>query len=949
MVMVPTANVSQEDSMESGKAIMERQTARRAPANMTQMLESLFAGINLAKDLTAKCRGRALQLTDDEMQNIIQDLENVIGNICDHLGSIPASALRGNAYTDMSTNAVTDRPNRRSVYDSDMPRLVDFLRGMYHESHEFGGQSFNSLPEVAEYVEPLYDGFFCPLTNEVMTDPVTTDGGVTYDRRAIEDHFEKSADNSESVFCPVTKVPLQSKAVMSNASLKSVIAEWRRRNEAMRIRIARTALSLSTTEAMVLEAIHELKLLAKVRGKNKELMHKIGVTKFLSRLLDNHNAQIRRDALELLCLLVEDEEGKGIIGKTKAIARTVKLLSSDTADERHTAISFLLQLSESQSLLENIGSTAGSILILTTMKINDSDDPIAAEKSRTVLEKLEKCSKNIKYMAESGYLEPLLSHLVEGPEEVQMEMVSYLSELVLEQELTIDVTKSTAGVLVKMVCSCNTVVHKAALSVLVQLSSHHPNSKVLVEAGAVLVMVEELFIRKVDDEPMSYKAKAAIVLANIVKSGIDPDTTVVNKEGHVFSSKYCIYNFVHMLKCFMPDDLNLSIIRLLLALTAFAKPLDVVVSVVRENHRGHAIVELMNSPLEALSIAATMLLITLSTQIGHTIAERLCKTQGQPGRLVKSISHTRHVTERHAVSVTLLSRLPHRNISLNLGLVQECAVPVILAEIEEMQNGASRTSRYAVPYMEGLVGSLVRLTMTLYNPTVLKAAMDHSLASVLTEILTGAAASSEVQRLAAMGLENLSYQSIKLSQLLPEEDPRPKKKTILKRLMDSRVHSNKTPQHHICPVHRGVCSTVKTFCLLESGAVEGLLGCLENDNFRVVEAALGALCTLVDDRVNVERSVAALAKLDAVRRVLGALKRHRENVLWHKCFCLVEKFLMHGDDGCVREVTLDRTLPTALVSAFHKGDAGAKQAAEGILTRLHKMPDYSATYLSVEI
>ena len=78
----------------------------------------------------------------------------------------------------------------------------------------------------------------------------------------------------------------------------------------MRIRIARTALSLSTTEAMVLDAIHELKLLAKLSGKNKELMHKIGVTKFLSRLLDNHSAQIRRDALELLCLLVEDEEGK---------------------------------------------------------------------------------------------------------------------------------------------------------------------------------------------------------------------------------------------------------------------------------------------------------------------------------------------------------------------------------------------------------------------------------------------------------------------------------------------------------------------------------------------------------------------------------------------------------------------------------------------------------------
>ncbi|KQK01510.1 putative U-box domain-containing protein 42 [Brachypodium distachyon] len=966
MLSVPlsTANVSEEKSMESGRAMMERQTARRAPTNMTQMPESLFASVILAKDLTARCRGRSLQLTDDAIQSITQDLENVIQNICDHLGRIPASAFGSNACTDgairshsmmsyfgvdMPLNAATDGPNRRSVYDSDMPRLVDFLRGMHHESHEFGGQTFNSLPEVTEFVEPLYDAFFCPLTKEVMTEPVTTEGGVTYDRRAIEEHFERFTGSSEPVSCPVTKMPLQSKAVMSNASLKSVIAEWTMRNEAMRIRIARTALALSTTDSMVLEAILELKSLAKLRGKNRMQIHKIGVTKFLAKLLDNHNTQIRCDALELLCLLVEDDEGKDIIGKTKAIARTIKLLSSNTTDERHAAISFLLELSKSELLLENIGSTAGSILILTTMKINDSDDPIAAEKSRAVLKNLEKCSKNIKYMAESGYLDPLLSHLVEGPEEVQMEMVSCLSELVLEQELTIDITGNTSGVLIKMVCGCNTAVRKAALEVLVQLSSHHPNNKVLVEAGAVPVMVEELFIRKADDEPLCYKASAATVLANIVESGIDPDTTVVNKEGHVLTSKYCIYNFVHMVKCFMPDNLNLSIIRLLLALTALAKPLDVVVSVVRENHRGHAIVELMNSRMEELSIAATRLLITLSAHIGHTVAERLCKTQGQPGRLVKSISHTGHVTERRAASVMLLSRLPHRIISLNLGLVQEGAVPAILSGIEEVQNGTTRTSRHAVPYMDGLVGALVRLTTTLYNPTVLKAVLDHSLASVLTKLLTGASGSSEVQRLAAVGLENLSYQSIKLSQLLPEEDPRPKRKTILKRLMDTKVHVNKNPQRQVCPVHRGVCSAATTFCLLEAGAIQGLLGCIESDNTRVVEAALGALCTLLDDRVDVKMSVAMLAELDTVTRVLGALRRHKEkNTLWQKCFCIVEKFLIHGDDRCLREVTGDRMLPTALVSAFHKGDASAKQAAEGILRRLHKMPDYSATYVSVE-
>ncbi|CAD6249647.1 unnamed protein product [Miscanthus lutarioriparius] len=469
----------------------------RTQTNVTQMIESLSASVNLAKDLSARCKGRTY--TADEIQSIAQDLENVLQNIYDDLCRIPASAFGSNSYmdvliksqsmmdyceADIPINVTGNKPRRRSLQDNDTPRLVDFLQGMYHESHEFGGQMFNTLPEVAEYIEPLYDAFICPLTNEIMTDPVTIDSGVTCDRRAIEEYIERFSDSSEPVYCPVTKMTMQN--------------------------------------TMVLEAIHELKLLAKLRVKNKELMHKIGITKFLARLLDNHNGQIQFDALKLLCLLAEDEEGKDIIGKTKAIARTIKLLSSNNStDERHAAISFLLELSKSQLLLENIGSTPGSILILTTMKINSSDDPISAEKAGAVLKNLEKCPKNIKYMAESGYLEPLQSHLVEdyktGSEEMQMEMVGYLCELVQEQELTIDINRSTSEILIKMAHGCNSMVRKAAFNVLAQLSLHRPNSKMLVDAGAVPVMIEELFIRKMDDEPVNSMATAATVLANIVE------------------------------------------------------------------------------------------------------------------------------------------------------------------------------------------------------------------------------------------------------------------------------------------------------------------------------------------------------------------------------------------------------------------------------------------------
>lgn len=179
----------------------------------------------------------------------------------------------------------------------------------------------------------------------------------------------------------------------------------------------------------------------------------------------------------------------------------------------------------------------------------------------------------------------------------------------------------------------------------------------------------------------------------------------------------------------------------------------------------------------------------------------------------------------------------------------------------------------------------------------------------------------------------------------------------LRRLRTGRVHDNRKPPAHgrLCPVHRGVCSPAATFCLVEAGTVECLLGVLEsNENSHVVEAALGALCTLMDDGVDVVGGVAVLTEHDAPRHVLRLVRQHRNDeqgsgAVLRRCFWALESFLENGGDRCVKEVTSDRALPSALVSAFHKGDTATKQVAESVLRSLHRMPDYSATYMSVEL
>ena len=62
--------------------------------------------------------------------------------------------------------------------------------------------------------------FFCPITQDVMNDPVKTVDGMTYDRPAI-DRWLQSSDRS-----PLTGLPLASKALTPHAVLREQIAAF---------------------------------------------------------------------------------------------------------------------------------------------------------------------------------------------------------------------------------------------------------------------------------------------------------------------------------------------------------------------------------------------------------------------------------------------------------------------------------------------------------------------------------------------------------------------------------------------------------------------------------------------------------------------------------------------------------------------------------------------------
>ena len=83
-----------------------------------------------------------------------------------------------------------------------------------------GGGSGAAGPSAASVAAAVPDEYICPITSEIMTDPVSTLDGFTYERAAIAEWL-RTKDTS-----PKTGATLESKILIPNYSLRGVIRSF---------------------------------------------------------------------------------------------------------------------------------------------------------------------------------------------------------------------------------------------------------------------------------------------------------------------------------------------------------------------------------------------------------------------------------------------------------------------------------------------------------------------------------------------------------------------------------------------------------------------------------------------------------------------------------------------------------------------------------------------------
>lgn len=429
-------------------------------------------------------------------------------------------------------------------------------------------------------------------------------------------------------------------------------------------------------------------------------------------------------------------------------------------------------------------------------------------------------------------------------------MAEALSELTLTTEGKARAGENVSRTLVEMLSSTSSSSEKAAaLKALCSVSTLESNGSKLMEAGVLVPLMRDLFVVGPNMVPMKLKEVAAAILANVVNASGMWESIPIDGDGNTLTSEVIVHNFLHLISNTGPA-IEAKLLLVLAGLASKPRAVSKVVSAIKSAGAMVILIQFLEAPQPDLRVVSVRLLYMLSFYMSQELADGLRVTTRQLSTLVKLIGAS-GVTEEQAFAAGLLANLPIQDTHLTRALLDEDALPVIVDRINEVKKGVVKIGggRHVAAFQKGLVGVLLRFTYQLDDPQFVAVAQEFDLAGLFTELLQTSTL-DEVQQTSAQGLENLSQRSKALSAVPEQAAPEPMFPCF------PCIAKPPPPKVAVCPLHDGLCSVKWTFCLVEADAVGPLVACLDHRNTSLVEAAMGALSTMLMDTVDIDQGVA---------------------------------------------------------------------------------------------
>ncbi|CAK8542397.1 unnamed protein product [Lathyrus sativus] len=286
--------------------------------------------------------------------------------------------------------------------------------------------------------------FLCPITLEIMTDPVIVASGQTYERESIEKWF-KSNHNT----CPKTRQPLEHLQLAPNCALKNLISEWCQNHNFTLPKISTTSCQeTSSTEnqeaipslveslgSINLEhqrkAVERIRMLSKENSENRILVAKHGGIPPLVQLLSYPDSKIKEHAVTALLNLSIDEGNKKLISKEGAIPAIIEVLENGSIVAKENSAAALFSLSMIDENKEVVGMSNG---IQPLVNLLQNGTVRGKKDAATALFSLSLNHANKDRAIRAGIVTPLLALLKDKNLGMVDEALSILLLLVLNAE-----------------------------------------------------------------------------------------------------------------------------------------------------------------------------------------------------------------------------------------------------------------------------------------------------------------------------------------------------------------------------------------------------------------------------------------------------------------------------------------------------------------------------------
>ncbi|MED6143286.1 hypothetical protein PIB30_004789 [Stylosanthes scabra] len=208
--------------------------------------------------------------------------------------------------------------------------------------------------------------FCCPVTLDIMKDPVTLSTGITYDRDSI-DTWLQSGNNT----CPVTKQLLTTSDVIPNHAIRKMIQDWCVDNSSYGVQriptprvpvstceVSRTCTTLLSAsqradDATCRESLAKIKAWGKESERNKRCVVGNGSADVLARAFHNFSRDSVHKHVVVLAEILDNltwmlpigQEGKECLGSENSLGSLVLFLGGNDLGARQSASLVIKELS----------------------------------------------------------------------------------------------------------------------------------------------------------------------------------------------------------------------------------------------------------------------------------------------------------------------------------------------------------------------------------------------------------------------------------------------------------------------------------------------------------------------------------------------------------------------------------------------------------------------------